>query len=50
MELEVLWGENQILIFFIGIFCILINESFNKKQKINSDFDKMIKKMLSGDK
>ena len=34
MELEVLWGENQILIFFIGIFCILINESFNKKQKI----------------
>lgn len=34
MELEALIGGNQILLYFIGIFYILINETFEKKQKI----------------
>ena len=34
MELEGLLNGNKILIYFIGIFYILINETFDKKQKI----------------
>lgn len=34
MELEGLLNGNQILIYFIGIFYILINDTFDKKQKI----------------
>lgn len=34
MELEALIGGNQILLYFIGIFYILINAGFEKKQKI----------------
>ncbi len=34
MELEGLLNGNQILVYFIGIFYILINEALDKKQKI----------------
>lgn len=34
MEFEGLLNGNQILIYFIGIFYILINDTFDKKQKI----------------
>lgn len=34
MGLEGLIGQNKILIYFVGIFYIMINESFNKHQKI----------------
>ena len=34
MELEGLLNGNKILIYFIGIMYILVNESFDKKQKI----------------
>ena len=34
MELEGLLNGNQILIYFIGLLYILINDSLDKKQKI----------------
>ena len=34
MEFEGLLNGNQILIYFIGIFYILISDTFDKKQKI----------------
>ena len=34
MELEGLLNGNPILLYFVGIFYILINENFEKSQKI----------------